>query len=206
MLRHLFIITAVIALAGCNSFGPKSSHVSLPQPSAPTPALKPRPAKPAVAAIATPAAPLVLPGPVTVINPPADLPPAEMPAPETPTPEAPAPDAAPPTPDPSYNRPRLASAATTANKPQASAVASLISEAQRHYQQNNFTAAIATCERGLRIERRTPALYLVLAKSYLQQKQTGQAAQFANQGLRYSISGSEEAIALDAIRREALAN
>lgn len=100
------------------------------------------------------------------------------------------------------NRPRTN--ASLAPKPANPALGSLVSQAQTQFGQGNYQSAIATAERGLRIERRSPELYLVLAKSYLKLGQADQAAQFANQGLRYSLGGSKEAKALEETRRQAL--
>ncbi|HMW70483.1 MAG TPA: tetratricopeptide repeat protein, partial [Cellvibrionaceae bacterium] len=75
--------------------------------------------------------------------------------------------------------------------------------AQAAYQAGNYQTAISTAERGLRIDRRAPALYLVMAQSYLALNQPTQAAQFANQGLRFSQSGSAEARALEKVRNGA---
>jgi len=78
------------------------------------------------------------------------------------------------------------------------AVNSLINQARAQYNAGNYPSAIATAERGLRIDRRTPELYLVLAQSYLQQSNTQQAKQFVQQGLRFAQSGSAVA---DSLRR-----
>ncbi|WP_111641060.1 hypothetical protein [Marinimicrobium alkaliphilum] len=83
---------------------------------------------------------------------------------------------------------------------EAEAVSGLSHQAREHYQQGNYSAAIAAAERGLRINRRTPELYLVLAQSYFQMAQHQQADQFAQQGLRYSEPGSVLSEALQAMR------
>ncbi|MFO1367502.1 MAG: tetratricopeptide repeat protein [Marinagarivorans sp.] len=102
-----------------------------------------------------------------------------------------------------YNRPRPVGAAPATNRAVSGALSSLVSQAQAAYQAGNYQSAISTAERGLRIDRRAPALYLVMAQSYLALNQTAQAAQFANQGLRYSQSGSSEARALEKVRTNA---
>lgn len=107
---------------------------------------------------------------------------------------------APPT---TYNRPRSASAAPATNRAVSGALGSLVSQAQAAYKAGNYQTAISTAERGLRIDRRAPALYLVMAQSYLALNQPTQAAQFANQGLRFSQSGSAEARALEKVRNGA---
>jgi hypothetical protein len=76
------------------------------------------------------------------------------------------------------------------------AVASLVAQASSQYQAKNYPAAIATAERGLRIDRRAPELYLLLAKSYLQLSNIPLAQQFVQQGIRYAQSGSEIALSL----------
>lgn len=69
-----------------------------------------------------------------------------------------------------------------------SAVSSLIQAARNAYQMGDYSGAIASAERGLRIDRREPELYLLLAQSYLAQARPDQAEQFARQGLRHSGS------------------
>jgi tetratricopeptide (TPR) repeat protein len=86
-------------------------------------------------------------------------------------------------------------------KPQAApgtgnAVVSLIAQANVQYQAKNYQAAIATAERGLRIDRRAPELYLILAKSYVQLSNIPLAQQFVQQGIRYAQTGSDIALSL----------
>ncbi len=69
-----------------------------------------------------------------------------------------------------------------------SAVSSLIQAARKAYQNGDYSGAIASSERGLRIDRREPELYLLLAQSYLALARPAQAEQFARQGLRHSGS------------------
>lgn len=73
----------------------------------------------------------------------------------------------------------------------ASAVTSLVNQARDEYTHKNYSRAIALAERGLRINRRNPQLYLILAESYWQQLLPVQAKQFAQKGLRYSRKDSE---------------
>lgn len=80
-----------------------------------------------------------------------------------------------------------------------SAVSSLIQAARSAYQTGDYTGAIASAERGLRIDRREPELYLLLAQSYLAQARPAQAEQFARQGLRHSSSGTWVSQALQAL-------
>lgn len=67
----------------------------------------------------------------------------------------------------------------------ARAVADLIAASQAEYQRGEWHGAIATAERALRIDRRQPQIYLLMAKSYRALGDTRQARQFAEQGLRY---------------------
>lgn len=76
------------------------------------------------------------------------------------------------------------------------AVESLIRQARGQYQSQNFQGAIATAERGLRIDRRSADLYLVLAQSYVQLALPQKAKIFVQQGLRYAQQGSDAAIGL----------
>ena len=80
------------------------------------------------------------------------------------------------------------------------AIASLAAQSRSQYQAKNYQAAIATAERGLRIDRRAPELYLVLAQSYVQLANTQLAQQFVQQGIRYAQAGSEVAQKLVKIR------
>ncbi|WP_020210876.1 tetratricopeptide repeat protein [Gilvimarinus chinensis] len=67
-----------------------------------------------------------------------------------------------------------------------SAVNSLLNQADGYYQQADFSRAIASAERALRIDRRSAKAYLMLAQSYWQMGGLSQAEQFARQGLRYA--------------------
>lgn len=80
------------------------------------------------------------------------------------------------------------------------AVQSLTNQARAQYLAHDYQGAIATAERGLRIDRRSPDLYLVLAQSYVQLAMPQRAEQFAQQGLRYSQAGSQVAEALQRVR------
>jgi len=80
------------------------------------------------------------------------------------------------------------------------AVTSLSNQARTQYNTRNYQGAIATAERGLRIDRRASELYLVLAQSYLQLAMPQQAEQFVQQGLRFAQSGSAVAESLLRVR------
>ncbi|TQV71716.1 hypothetical protein FKG94_18865 [Exilibacterium tricleocarpae] len=95
-------------------------------------------------------------------------------------PEAPVPE--PETPPPS--RPILPGQAPPAVE--SSALRSVIDSCWDHYRAGRWDDAIATAERGLRIERRSAELYLVLARAYSAMDERDQAQAFARQGLRYS--------------------
>lgn len=85
----------------------------------------------------------------------------------------------------------------------AAAVVSLIDQSRLAYEEGNYQGAIAAAERGLRIDRREPELYLVLAQSYLDLSQPEQARQFADQGLRHSPPDSRLYQALEEVRKRA---
>jgi len=74
-----------------------------------------------------------------------------------------------------------------------SAVDSLVKQARAQYLSRDYQNAIATAERGLRIDRRAADLYLVLAQSYIQLSLPQKATMFVQQGLRYAQQGSEVA-------------
>jgi len=65
------------------------------------------------------------------------------------------------------------------------AAQSLHRSAVNSFKRGDFSAAIASAERGLRISRTSPELLLVLARSYVQKGNVSQARVFAQQGLRY---------------------
>lgn len=62
----------------------------------------------------------------------------------------------------------------------------LLKDAHRHLAAENWEAASASAERGLRIDRREPELYLVLARAYLGLADPRRALEFVRQGLRYA--------------------
>lgn|SRR5690554_264505 len=67
-----------------------------------------------------------------------------------------------------------------------SAVDALLQQGRTQYQGGDYNRAIASAERALRIDRRNPAVYLLLAENYQRLGNSEQAQQFAQQGLRYS--------------------
>jgi tetratricopeptide (TPR) repeat protein len=80
------------------------------------------------------------------------------------------------------------------------AVVSLTNQARAQYNTRDYQTAIATAERGLRIDRRSPELYLIIAQSYVQLAMPQRAEQFVQQGLRYSQAGSAVADALQRVK------
>lgn len=76
------------------------------------------------------------------------------------------------------------------------AVTSLVNQARAQYNTRDYQSAIATAERGLRIDRRSAELYLILAQSYVQLAMPEKAGQFVQQGLRFAPSGSPVAESL----------
>ncbi|WP_049631763.1 hypothetical protein [Cellvibrio sp. pealriver] len=80
------------------------------------------------------------------------------------------------------------------------AALSLARQAHSQYLQQDYQGAIATAERGLRIERRAADLYLVLAQAYAQLGLSQKADMFAQQGLRFAPQGSEVAEKLLRVR------
>ncbi|WP_052481164.1 tetratricopeptide repeat protein [Gilvimarinus agarilyticus] len=67
-----------------------------------------------------------------------------------------------------------------------SAVDALLAQGRSEYRNGDYSRAIASAERALRIDRRNPAVYLLLAENYQRLGNRNQAEQFAQQGLRYS--------------------
>jgi len=80
------------------------------------------------------------------------------------------------------------------------AAQSLAKQARQQYLAQDYQGAIATAERGLRIERRAADLYLVLAQSYVQLALPEKAKMFVQQGLRFAAPGSETAQGLTRVQ------
>lgn len=80
------------------------------------------------------------------------------------------------------------------------ATASLVNQARAQYQAKNYQAAVAIAERALRIDRRSPEVYLILAQSYVKLANSQLALQFAQQGIRYSQAGTDLAKTLMQVR------
>lgn len=95
---------------------------------------------------------------------------------------------------------------TTAEEPSTdsgtAAVVSLIDQARLAYERGEYDVAIAVAERGLRIDRREPELYLLLAQSYQHLARPDRAGQFAQQGMRYTPPNSPLYQALEAVKRD----
>jgi tetratricopeptide (TPR) repeat protein len=116
-----------------------------------------------------------------------------VPRPEDQLPEKPAEPVIPPPVAPRVPTPVVPNASSNAT-------ASLVSQARAQYQAKNYQGAVATAERALRIDRRSPEVYLVLAQSYVQLANKQLAMQFAQQGIRYSQAGTDLAKNLAQIR------
>jgi tetratricopeptide (TPR) repeat protein len=80
------------------------------------------------------------------------------------------------------------------------ATASLVSQARAQYQAKNYQGAIAIAERALRIDRRAPDVYLILAQSYMQLANPQAALQFVQQGIRFAQAGTDLAQTLIQVR------
>ena len=65
-------------------------------------------------------------------------------------------------------------------------IESYIDQANRALSSGQSVKAIELAERGLRINRKEPRLYLVLAEAYAEKANTRQSVLFAKQGLRYA--------------------
>ena len=66
----------------------------------------------------------------------------------------------------------------------------LFSQADAALKAAQWQQAIATAEKGLRIERKDPRFYWVLASAYLELADKKQSQDFARQGLRYADKNS----------------
>ena len=65
---------------------------------------------------------------------------------------------------------------------------SLVRQGQQKLRQSSWHEAINIAEQGLRIERRSSRLYMILSKSYEGLGQRQQAISFARQALRYCVA------------------
>lgn len=74
---------------------------------------------------------------------------------------------------------------STPESPPVQALSQMLQDSRAQLDARNWQAAIVSAERGLRINRREPELYLLLAKSYWGLADMDRARQFARQGLRY---------------------
>lgn len=119
--------------------------------------------------------------------------PAPQPQPE-PVPTTPAPVIVEPQPDAVVTPPAPAVMLNPA-------ALSLAKQARGQYQARDYQGAIATAERGLRIERRAADLYLLLAQSYVQLDLPERARMFVQQGLRFALPGTEAADGLQRVKQ-----
>ncbi|GAB1262631.1 hypothetical protein NBRC116495_33380 [Aurantivibrio plasticivorans] len=67
----------------------------------------------------------------------------------------------------------------------------MLVQAQQALSGGDSQSAIAFAERGLRIDRRNPELYMVLAKAYTNMDDINRATQFAEQAVRFASPGSD---------------
>jgi hypothetical protein len=67
----------------------------------------------------------------------------------------------------------------------------LLIQSEQRLQDDEPKAAIVLAERGLRIDRKEPKFYEVLASAYAALANKAQSMYFAKQGLRYASAGSD---------------
>ncbi len=73
----------------------------------------------------------------------------------------------------------------------APAVSQLLRQAQGAFERGHYYDTLAFAERGLRIQRQEPGFYYWLARGHGQLGRQDQQRSFAEQGLRYSLKGTE---------------
>ena len=66
----------------------------------------------------------------------------------------------------------------------------LLEQSQGAMKNKKYQSAIAVAERGLRVDRKEPRFYQVLAAAYAAINNNKQSTYFAKQGLRYAKKGS----------------
>lgn len=87
---------------------------------------------------------------------------------------------------PQADEPRTPSIATTPSiSRRVPLTAKLVKQADSKLQQEQWDEAIVLAERGLRIDRKDPQFYRVLASAYRGLNDRRQSVYFARQGLRY---------------------
>lgn len=92
-----------------------------------------------------------------------------------------------PSPTPEQAPPATRPAPTLPQQP-VRALDRLLQESRSKLAARDWQAAIASAERGLRIDRREAELYLLLAQAYRELGNLDRSVQFARQGLRYVTS------------------
>jgi len=80
-------------------------------------------------------------------------------------------------------------------------VEKLISQSNRELINKQYEQAINFAERGLRIDRKEPRLYLVLSKAYKRDGNRQQSIYFAKQGLRYAEKNNSDYQELSALSK-----
>ena len=71
-------------------------------------------------------------------------------------------------------------------------VEKLVKQSNGALSYQRYDKAINLAERGLRIDRKDPRFYLVLARAYRALNHKKQSVYFAKQGLRYTVKNSRE--------------
>lgn len=94
---------------------------------------------------------------------------------------------------------RSAPPATEAEPVHRPAAQDYAERARAALEQGQYDAAIATAERGLRVNRYQAELYWLLAQAYSRQGLQEQATNFARLGLRYAGDNAELAAQLQAL-------
>jgi len=102
-------------------------------------------------------------------------------------------------PEPKTADPAAQARPTTETPTRSEALSRLISQAQAAYQAGNYQRTIDLAERGLRMDRYAPELYLLLAQGYYGLDLPEQAVSFARLGLRYVSAQPDLKPALQAL-------
>jgi Tfp pilus assembly protein PilF len=93
-----------------------------------------------------------------------------------------------PSPAPEHEPPPVARPAPSMPEQPVRAVDRLLQDSRSQLAARDWQAAIASAERGLRIDRREAELYLLLAQAYHGLGDLDRSVQFARQGLRHVTS------------------
>lgn len=103
---------------------------------------------------------------------------------------------------PVKNEPDIVPGDTQVAMGTANAVHGLIDDAWDHYNGGEYDRAVAVAERAMRLNRRNPEIYLVMASAHYQRYRNDLARQLVRQGLSFSERGTRVHARLETLLRQ----